>query len=142
MSLMEQIKKDQLTARKERSWKASILTTLLGEAAMIGKNAGNRETTDPEVIAVIKKFIKNMEETARLAGMDDHTVMEIDLLSGYLPKGMDNKALVVAINEIILEQIGTDTPHNMGSIMKRMKEKYDGLYDGKEVSGIVRELLK
>jgi len=142
MSLIQTIKKDQLTARKEKSWKAQALTTLLGEAAMIGKNDGNRETNDVECIYIIKKFIKNMNETAKLCGMDDHTTMEIDMLSSYLPKGMDNKALVCSVNSIILERIGTDSPHNMGTVMKRMKELYDGLYDGRELSGIVKELLK
>lgn len=139
---MQQIKDDQLTARKEKSWKAMALTTLLGEAAMVGKNDGNRETNDVECIYIIKKFIKNMNETAGLCGLDTHTAMEIDLLNSYLPKGMDNTALVVAVQSVILERIGTDNPHNMGTVMKRMKELYDGLYDGKELSGIVREVLK
>ena len=142
MSLLQQIKDDQLKARKEKSWKAQVLTTLLGEAAMIGKNDGNRETNDVECIYIIKKFIKNMNETAKLCGMDDHTAMEIDLLNTYLPKGMDNTALVVAVNEVILERIGTDSPHNMGTVMKRMKELYEGQYDGRELSGIVKEVLK
>ena len=63
MTLMERIKEAQLIARKARSTDAAVLTTLIGEAAMIGKNDGGRETSDAEVIAVIKKFIKNIDET-------------------------------------------------------------------------------
>jgi hypothetical protein len=61
MSLIQTIKADQVQARKARSASASILTTLIGEAEMIGKNAGDRESTDEEVIAIIKKFIKNLD---------------------------------------------------------------------------------
>jgi len=61
MTLMEQIKTAQVTARKTGAQEASLLTTLLGEAAMVGKNA-NRETTDQEVVAVVKKFVKNIDE--------------------------------------------------------------------------------
>jgi hypothetical protein len=58
---MEQIKAKQIAARKSGSADAGLLTTLLGEAAMVGKNAG-RETTDQEVVAVVKKFVKNIDE--------------------------------------------------------------------------------
>jgi len=141
MTLMQKIKDDQLTARKEKSWKAMALTTLLGEAAMIGKNDGNRETTDPECVAVIKKFIKNMEDTAKLCGLDDHTAMEIDMLNDYLPKQMENTALVVAVQQIVLEHALTG-PRDMGTVMKLFKEKYDGQYDGKELSVVVKGVLK
>ena len=63
MSLIIEIKSAQLAARKARdSFTASSLTTLIGEAEMVGKNAG-REVTDAEVVAVLKKFVKNIDET-------------------------------------------------------------------------------
>lgn len=141
MTLMQKIKADQLTARKEKSWKATALTTLLGEAAMIGKNDGNRETTDGECIAVIKKFINNMTETAKLCGLDDHAAMEIDMLSEYLPQQVSGDALVLAAQQVVLE-LGLPSSRDMGAIMKTMKERYEGLYDGKELSNIVKDILK
>lgn len=141
MSLIQQIKDDQLTARKEKSWKASALTTLIGEAAMIGKDDGNRETTDAECIAVIKKFIKNMEETAKHAGMDDHAAMEIELLNGYLPQQITGMRLEMTIQGVIVS-VGAETIRDMGKVMKVLKDNYDGTYDGREASTIVKELLK
>ncbi len=39
MTLIEQIKKDQLAARKEHNYPlTSLLTTLIGEADMVGKD--------------------------------------------------------------------------------------------------------
>ena len=64
MSLIQDIKSASLVARKARETKkAESLITLYSEASMIGKNDGNRESTDAETIAVIKKFIKNIDET-------------------------------------------------------------------------------
>ena len=64
MSLIEKIRVDQLASRKAafnypatNKLQADLLTTLLGEEVMVGKNAGSRETTDAEVIAIVKKFI-------------------------------------------------------------------------------------
>jgi uncharacterized protein len=56
MSMMDKLRADLLTARKERSDMTGLLTALVGEAAMIGKNNGNRETTDEEVLRIVKKF--------------------------------------------------------------------------------------
>ena len=72
MTLMDQIKADQVSARKQKMTAvASLLTTLIGEAEMVGKNAGNRAPTDAEVQAVIKKFIKNLDETIAVLGDAD-----------------------------------------------------------------------
>jgi len=141
MSLIQQIKIDQLTARKAKSWKVSALTTLLGEAAMIGKNNGNRETNDAECVAVIKKFIKNIEETAKHAGMDDHAAMEIEMLNSYLPQQITGMRLEMTIQGVIVS-IKAESVRDMGKVMKVLKDSYEGCYDGKEASTIVKELLK
>ena len=63
MTLIEQIKAAQLTARKNRDAAAAAsLTTLIGEAEMIGKNA-NRVVHDLEVVGILKKFIDNIDFT-------------------------------------------------------------------------------
>lgn len=138
---MQQIKDDQLTARKEKSWKAQALTTLLGEAAMIGKDDGNRETTDVECVAVIKKFVKNMEETAKLAGMDDHAAMEIDMLNEYLPQQIEGMRLEMTLTGIITAVKATSMK-DMGSVMKELKTNYAGRYNGSEASTLIKELLR
>ena len=49
--LINQIKSDALEARKARQTNtATLLTTLYSEASMVGKNDGNRESTDAEVL--------------------------------------------------------------------------------------------
>lgn len=79
MTLIQQIKDKQIAARKSGDSLASLYTTLLGEASIIGKNAGNRETTDVEVVAVVKKFIKNIDETVQALtsrGQDAYVYMQ------------------------------------------------------------------
>jgi uncharacterized protein YqeY len=144
--LIEKIKTDQVAARKAYdAAKALLLTTLLGEATAVGKNNGNRETTDAEVVAIIKKFIKSMDETLDYLGtstdsksMDTKvTVMlEKDILSAYLPKQMTQAEIEVALKAAIDEVGGY-----MGEVMKIMKTKYEGQYDGKLTSIILRTLL-
>jgi len=146
MSLLQQIKDDQLQARKNRDKdKISLLTTLIGEASMPGKNDGNRESTDDEVVAIVKKFIKNMTEitdimpssvTAYVIAMN-----EIEMIEKYLPEQISGDKLVVAVKRACL-RAGAESVRDMGKVMKELKDAHNGCYDGKEASGIVKELLK
>jgi uncharacterized protein YqeY len=157
MSLMATIKADQLKARKLKdSEAASILTTLIGEASMPGKNDGNRESTDDEVQAVIKKFHKNCNETfGHLVKSGTHAdspeapallklQMEIDILEKYMPKQMTDAELTTVICGIVdgLTVDGTEkSPRMMGEVMKELKANFDGSYDGKMASSLVKAAL-
>jgi len=145
MSLLSQIKKDQLQARKNsKTVEATLLTTLIGEAAMIGKNDGNRETTDEEVVAVIKKFVKNNTELMGYAVAESVAYMnardENDFLSQYLPSQMTEDEIRAAVQKriVTLDEI---SPKLMGSVMKWLKDNYAGQYDGGLASKVVKELL-
>ena len=132
MSLIETIKNDSLNARKARNaLKSNLLTTLYSEAGIIGKNNGNRESTDEEVIGVVKKFIKNTEI---LLGLHDseETKTELTYLKEYLPKQLSNYELKNIISGLI------DSGNNIGQVMKHLKENYSGLYDGKVASQLVK----
>jgi len=145
MSLLSEIKKDQLQSRKDKNTAViSILTTLIGEAAMAGKNDGNRESTDLEVVVVIKKFIKNGNELATAVGDGNagylEAMTEIAILESYLPSQLS----VDEISDIVSKQISTleeVSPKSMGKIMSHLKNNYAGKYDGRLASKIVKEAL-
>ena len=144
MSLIETIRADQLQARKEKnSLKANILTTLIGEAVSIGKNDGNRETTDAEVIALVKKFIKNINETINIVckhGVNvDAQIAEVVVLEKYVPKQLSEEDLRQVI--ISLKSEISAGPKDMGKIMGLLKARYDGQYDGKMASTLAKEIL-
>lgn len=135
MSLINQIKTQQLEARKNSSESASLLTTLLSEAVNIGKNNGNRETTDAEVVAVVKKFIKNIDETvnALTARNQDATkfLNEKAVLETFLPN---------QLTEIELTEIAK-TKNSMPDFMKFLKENHNGQYDGKLASTVAKTVF-
>lgn len=140
MSLLNRLRADHLAARKANdSVRKGLLTALIGEAQMVGKNNGNRESTDAEVIGMVRKFIKNAEETKRvLPEAIKHTAQaEIDILVGYLPQQMDESQL----REVIY-QFRIANPHaKIGDAMKFLKERYEGQYDGKIASTAVKSVL-
>jgi uncharacterized protein YqeY len=149
-SLIKSIADTQLKLRKTPGSNVAVgvLTTLLGEAYAIGKNNGNRETTDAEVIALLKKFISNIDLTLDiiLPKIEDLTVktqadnlqIEKSWLETFLPRQMTNEELVKAIGSFI---VSSPAPANMGSVMALLKANYAGLYDGKQASTIIKNLL-
>ncbi len=154
--MIEQIKKDQLDARKNKdSIKANLLTTLLGEASSIGKNDGNRETTDLEVVQVIKKFIKNAQQFLAVAqeflavvynesGMlnvrASILTKEIEILTDYLPIQLTEAGLTELVSAKISE-LPDKSPKQVGAIMKYLSTNFPGQYDGQLASKIVKQLL-
>ncbi len=138
--MLAQIKADYLQARKDRDTvMVKLLSTFINDAEMIGKNDGGREVTESEVVALLKKYIKNLEETLAVV-QDENTVLEKGMLETYLPTQLSADD----ITAIVLDQIeveGYDSPKQMGAIMKFLKQNYDGQFDGKVASQIAREQL-
>lgn len=139
MSLMEQIKRDQLEFRKQRqSVEVGVLTTLIGEASAIGKNNGNRETTDTEVIALVKKFLDNNNDTIKIlieGGQQekaDNLLKENAALQVYVPKQMSEQEIRDALATCSKE---------IGKIMGHFKKSFPGMYDGALVSRLAKEYV-
>jgi uncharacterized protein YqeY len=133
--LIEQIKTQQLAARKSGNSHAAALTTLLSEASMIGKNDGNRLTTDGEVVAVVKKFIKNLDETILAiesrGGLATPQIAERAFLSTFLPQ---------QLTEADLREIA-EVYSSLPAFMKRLKDSYPGQYDGKLASTVGKSVF-
>lgn len=147
-ALLHQIKADQLQLRKQRNPYASALTTLIGEAESVGKNAGNRSPTDDEVLTCIRKTLKNLAEFVTALGdktSDDEVraakrtslIQEQTLLSAYLPMLLTEQQLT----EIITALVAADPTAKMGKIMGALKAAHSGLYDGVIASKIVNGLV-
>jgi uncharacterized protein YqeY len=143
MSLIEKILQDSIAARKSgEKLKGLLLTTLYAEAARVGKDAGNRSSTDDEVLKTVKKFQKNADETLKVATGEAKAKVEQELaiLAGYLPDEMDETALKNAI-AVIVEQLPEKSPKAMGQVMAALKAAHGGAYDGKLASNLVKQAL-
>lgn len=149
MSVQKEIKSAQLQARKNKNkFKSGVLTALMSEVAIIGKNAGNRETTDAEALKVITKFKKGVNETTQIVldqvektgeNLGDklyNLEMELAIYNDFLPKQMSENELKTAIEVIVSQGAG-----NIGTVMGKLKAEYSGMYDGKMASGLIKEVL-
>ena len=144
MSLLSQLKKDALLARKSASAvRATLLTTLIAEAEMVGKNAGNRESSDEEVQGTIRKFLKNNQEAlAVIKDAERRTVLQEEsfILTGYLPP-MATEADVRALIAETVAGLADRSPKSMGVVMAALKAKFGSGFDARQANAWVREAL-
>lgn len=148
MSKITEIKTAQLEARKARlSETATLLTTLVGEAEMAGKNAGNRAPTDEEVLVVLKKFEKNMLENLRIYGERNltdrifETQKELDIVRLYLPAKLTNLQVEKDIGTVMQKLNLAKEQKSLGIVVKELKAKYGEQFDGQQVSGTFKQML-
>lgn len=138
MSLFLAVKTAQLDARREKNGvAASILTTLIGEAETASKKIrAEGHPTDNEMIAIIKKFISNIDDLLSHSPGNFNAILEKSILVRFLPKQMSE----VEIRNIIEEQnFNFKDKKALPIIMQFFKQKYEGLYDGRLLSVIVKE---
>lgn len=133
--LINKIKKDSLSAMKDgNKEKKLILSTLIGEIQRKEPTIiDNIKTwTDEQVIKVINNLVESNKETGKLD--------ENEIISIYLP----TKKSVEEMKEIIVSHI-TENNYSgikdMGKVMNFLSSNYTGLYDGKEISNIVKITL-
>ena len=144
MSLLAQLKKDSLLARKAADGVgATLLSTLIGEAEMVGKNAGNRESSDDEVQQTIRKFLKNNQEAVAVIKDADRLAVlaqESAILTSYLPP-MASEAEVKAFIADTVAGLADRSPKQMGAVMGALKGKFGTSFDAKQANAWVKEAL-
>jgi hypothetical protein len=147
--LLETIKAAQLVARKAHDTPtSSLLTTIIGEAAMVGKSAGNRESTDAEVLQVLRKFEKNQVENIRYfterqkQDAVDYSEFELEIIRSFLPVKLTDLQVCEDI-DAILSVHGASSNLNklLGIVMKELKVKYGDQFDGQQVSAMFKQML-
>ncbi len=142
--LLDTIKAASLEARKNRDTdKASLLTTLFAEAARVGKDAGNRDTTDEETLRVVRKFLKGVDESLGLLTQREareRALREKAVLEAFLPKQVSGAELAAAVSDIVAS-LAEKGPKQVGAVMRQLKDRFAGAYDGKEAKSLAEAAL-
>lgn len=140
MPLIDRIRTDSIIARKEKKPEATLLVTLLAEAQMVGKNNGNRPSTDEEVAKLVTKFVKSTNETKDAldkAGRDSSkAAFELSVLAGYLPRMMTEDEMRAAV-DLGKIAVGYASPADKGRLMGHLKATHGAAINLKFVSGII-----
>ncbi|BCL52798.1 glutamyl-tRNA amidotransferase [Francisella tularensis subsp. holarctica FSC022] len=142
---------DQLTLDMKESMKnkdKNRLTTIrMAISAIKQKQIDEKiQITDEVVIAVITKMIKQRQDSfdqyikANRAELAEDEKREIEILTQYMPKQLNDEE-VVAIVQKAIESVGATSMKEMGKIMASVKKELAGRTDMSKVSAIVKSNL-
>lgn len=121
-------------AKKARETvKANLLSTLYAE--IFTQSKSGKQMLEEDELKIIKKFIKNADETLALNITDEakqKLLEEKKILEAYLPSQLSREEIEKTVSELVSQGKG------MKDIMPYFKENFSGRYDGKTVSEMVK----
>ncbi|MDA8158411.1 MAG: GatB/YqeY domain-containing protein [Deltaproteobacteria bacterium] len=142
MTLHEQIKSDFLTARKNNdNTKKNILTMILSDALKLTKEKNHGDTvSDDDIFKIIKSWIKKTEQSIEILAANGKDTSELlkekEIILSYIPKTWSHEETKSHIEKISKEKNSKE----IGVIMRELKTNYNGLYDNKTASEIIKGL--
>lgn len=132
--LIETIRKDMQDAKRVReTLKANLLSTLYAEIFTLSKSG--KELTEEDEIRIIRKFIKNTDETLAFditPEAKEKLLAEKKILEAYLPSQLSIEEIEKIVGEMTAEG------KTIKEIMPFFKENYSGRYDGRAVSEAIK----
>lgn len=138
--LIDELKKAQMEALKEKNTlKRSVLQIVTGKVklAEIDKRTKNESLTDDDVLLVINKVIKELDEeilafkNANRTEKVEELTKQRQILEAYLPAKLTEEEIKEIINSL--------EDKSMPSIMKHFKQNYLGKCDMKLVNKLANE---
>ena len=145
--LHDQINKDYIAAMKAKDKvRSGTLNFLRAQLKNVVIEQKVDKLDDPSVIAVIKKQIKQRQDSIaqyQQAGRDDLVSQEqgeLAILKEYLPEEMSADQIQAIITDVIAAT-EANSMKDMGKVMKAVQEKTAGNADNKVVSELVKAAL-
>jgi uncharacterized protein YqeY len=134
------IAKDEKTVRSLRAVKAAIILAKTNEGA-------GGSVSPEEEIRLLQKLVKQRKDSLeifRQQKREDLAVKEeeeINVIQQFLPAALSPEELKQAVQKIITEA-GASSPADMGKVMGLATKALSGKADGREISALVKELLR
>ena len=150
MSLKKQIeeKLNQALKSKDKNTYPTLrlVVSAIKEAEIAGRTKGQKEMSDSDLTAILKKMIKQRNESCEVykkAGRDEllkSEKKEIEVISAFLPKQLGEEETKKICKEAI-KSSGASSMKDMGKVMGVLKSKHADTLDFSKVSSIIKELL-
>lgn len=110
------------------------------------RGKGLEKASDADLLAMMQTMIKQRNESIKIyksgnrQDLADKEQGEIDVITRFLPKQMDNKEIEDVI-KLLINETGASSIKDMGKIMGALKSKYAGQMDFGSASSIIKNLL-
>ncbi|MDR7556506.1 MAG: GatB/YqeY domain-containing protein [Armatimonadota bacterium] len=147
VGLRERLEADLKEALRARD---AIRTSTIRLARAALQNAEidrRRPLTEAEIVEVLQREVKRRREAIEgfeRGGRPDlvqREQLELAILLGYLPPGLDEAEVRRLAQEVIAE-VGASSERDVGRVMGPLMRRVAGRAEGRTVERIVRELLR
>ena len=150
MSLKKQIEdklNEALKAKDKNTYPAlRLIVSGIKDAEIAGRSKGQKEIKDSDIISLIKKMIKQRNESCEVykqAGRNElleNERKEIDVINTFLPQQLSEEE-TKKICEDTIKAVSASSMKDMGKIMSALKSKHADNLDFSKVSSILKGLL-
>ena len=140
------LQNDLASAMKARNDTQKWVVRLLKSTIELAEVSKGQPLTEDEFLGVVQKEIKTRNESladaekANRQDLIDAANAEIAILKTYLPAQLSPQELVKLVRETIKE-VNASSAKDMGSVMKVLLPKLQGMATNSEASLIVKEEL-
>ncbi len=150
MSLKKQIEDKLNTALKAKDKNTyptlRLIVSAIKDAEIAGRSKGQKEIKDGDITAILKKMIKQRNESCEVYKKAGRTELlesetkEINVINTFLPKQLSEEETKKICEEVI-KSVGASSMKDMGKVMGALKSKHADTLDFSKVSGIIKGLL-
>lgn len=143
----ERLKEALKSQDKRRVSTLRLINAAIKDRDISARSNGNEDgVSDDDILEILAKMIKQRRESIRTyeeAGrveLAEQEQEEIDIISDFLPKQLDDGEIRAECENVVSE-LGCEGLKDMGRTMGALKERYAGQMDFSKASAIVKELL-
>ena len=150
MSLKMQINEklnEALKAKDKNTYPTlRLVVSAIKDAEIAGRSKGQKEISDSDITAILKKMIKQRNESCEVykkAGRNEllqNETKEIEIINMFLPKQLGEEETKKICKEVI-NSVGASSIKDMGKVMGALKSKHADTLDFSKVSLVIKELL-
>ena len=151
MSLKKQIVENLNNALKVKDKKTyptlRLIVSAIKDAEIAGRSKGEKDIKDSDIIALLKKMIKQRNESCEVYKKAGRTELlenekrEIEVINKFLPNQLSEEETKKICEETI-KSVNATSMKDMGKIMGVLKSKHADSLDFSKVSSILKGLLK
>ena len=150
MSLKKQIEDNLNEALKLKDKKTyptlRLIVSAIKDAEIAGRSKGQKDIKDSDIIALLKKMIKQRNESCEVYKKAGRTELlenenrEIEVINKFLPNQLSEEETKKICEETI-KSVNATSMKDMGKIMGVLKSKHADSLDFSKVSSILKGLL-
>jgi uncharacterized protein len=143
---MDTLKESMKAGDKPRVGTIRLIQAALKDRDIDARGQGKGQLTDEDILSLLQKMVKQRQESIAIytqAGrqeLADGEQAEVDIISAFLPKQMDETAMKAAISAAITESDAASMK-DMGKVVAVLKGKYTGQMDFAKASQMVKAAL-